>query len=665
MRNALLCTGLLAIAACRGAPVLPIESADLLAFEGNREISVDELIEASADHLREIGGDGPQKTAADDAAYRMEAEYRRRGYAQARVDYTLEDDGRVRFAIDEGPLILLESLEVTGGEPLGADRVRALTESLVGEPGSSPFVRRALDDAVSALAGEARRMGFLDARIRVEGVELDHGRAHARVEIDAGLPHTLTAVELEGDVTPAVSAITNPRLGAPYRGRLLAELQSEIEETLRDAGHPDAAVDVVGAEAADGRVTLRLRIQAGPKVVIRSVRFEGKLGLRPGRLEDLVRVEPGDVYSVSAVRESFGRLYRSGLFQSVSSRLEPATGAERDLVWQLEEIASLELWIEPGWGSYDGPRVRAGLREQNVFDTGWAFRSGATLSDKTQRAAVGFTEPLLFGSDLALDLGLDFTRREEPSFEYSEVAFESGLSRVWTERLSTTLTYRFARSDLLADDLTVAELAGVPDDFDISSLKLSAVRDARDHFLVPTTGHRAEASLEWADAFLGSELNFVRVGASLSWFRPLRPSTVLGFHAGTGLIAPSEDQDEIPLQERFFLGGESTVRSFGESELGPHDAGGEPIGGEGFTLFSAELRQRLPWNLEVATFADTGRLVADHADLLGSDGYRHAFGAGLRYVLPIGALRVDVGWNPNASEDEDDYALHFSIGQAF
>ena len=72
----------------------------------------------------------------------------------------------------------------------------------------------------------------------------------------------------------------------------------------------------------------------------------------------------------------------------------------------------------------------------------------------------------------------------------------------------------------------------------------------------------------------------------------------------------------------------------------------------------------LPAHFELAFFADTGNVVADYADFLHFDGFRHAVGLGLRYELPVGPLRLDLGWNPNPAGDEDDYALHFAIGRA-
>ena len=163
----------------------------------------------------------------------------------------------------------------------------------------------------------------------------------------------------------------------------------------------------------------------------------------------------------------------------------------------------------------------------------------------------------------------------------------------------------------------------------------------------------------------GSEIDFLRGAGSIGLFRELREGTVLASRFAMGAIAPIHDSTEIPLQERYYLGGESSVRSFNESELGPKDAAKEPLGGEAFTLISAELRQSLPRNFELALFGDMGNLQSSYADIFSGEDYRYAIGVGLRYELPVGSLRFDVGWNPNPLPDEDTYAAHFSIGHAF
>jgi outer membrane protein assembly complex protein YaeT len=671
MRRLLLCAALLApLCACNAnKPLVDEKDFPDITIEGNASLGRGELFTAALDHLKDYEDRGLGKAAIDDAAYRIELYYREHGFDNAEVRYELVEEQRplVRFTVTEGPRIILEKLELVGGDELDRGRLRALAQDSTGPPGS-PFVRRSLDQAAEAITAEARALGYASTKVavEVEGPDLAAGTASARLVIDTGPRLILSAVEVLGEGVPEdIAHEVHAEIGEPFGARLVVTVLARIEERLRDAGFADAEAEVGETRIEEGQVVLVVQVKAGDRVRITGVRFEGNETTSPKYLEDLVRMKPGERYSADDVRAAFQRLYSTGLFEVVRHRLEPATGEERELVWELKEIPSLELWMEPGYGSYDEVRVRAGLREHNLLGRGWILRSEGTLSDKTKRAEIGVTDPLFFGTDLLLDTAVEYNYREEPSFTFEEGVLETSLRKRWNQRFSTALAYRFKRSNLLSEDLDLTDPEDVPSDFDISAIKLSGVNDTRDNLLVPKTGTRTELSGEWADAALGSELDFLRGVGSFSIFKQLRQGTVLAARTAGGMIVPLNATLEIPIQERFFLGGETTVRSFDESQLGPKDSNGEPLGGEAYTLFSLELRQSLPKNLGVALFADTGSVVSDYADVFSDGDYRSALGVGLRYELPVGSLRLDFGWNPDPRDDEEDYAIHFSIGQAF
>src|SRR5213079_1585067 len=152
-----------------------------------------------------------------------------------------------------------------------------------------------------------------------------------------------------------------------------------------------------------------------------------------------------------------------------------------------------------------------------------------------------------------------------------------------------------------------------------------------------------------------------------SYFIPLG-KTLLEFGARAGLVRPlkesTSDITAIPIDERFFNGGSTTVRSFGERDLGPHDHRGHPLGGEFYTIFNVEYTFPLYGELQGAVFVDAGNLLPE-ADNPGLGDMRYGIGAGLRYKLPIGPIRLDYGVNPNPREHEDFGAFHFSFGFAF
>src|SRR4029077_15648655 len=138
--------------------------------------------------------------------------------------------------------------------------------------------------------------------------------------------------------------------------------------------------------------------------------------------------------------------------------------------------------------------------------------------------------------------------------------------------------------------------------------------------------------------------------------RWVRQSSI-AFGARAGVIhslttSGSSEATEIPIDERFFNGGATTVRSFGERELGPHDNHGHPVGGEFFTVFNVENTFPILGELQGAVFTDAVKLLPSSEDIVLND-MRYAIGPGLRYKLPVGPIRLDYGVNPDPRPFED------------
>jgi outer membrane protein assembly factor BamA len=209
--------------------------------------------------------------------------------------------------------------------------------------------------------------------------------------------------------------------------------------------------------------------------------------------------------------------------------------------------------------------------------------------------------------------------------------------------------------------------------------------DTRRQLFFPSRGLDATISADAADPALGSEVQYLRLVGTVRWYLPLTGSTVLAVRGESGFAVPTHGEDDIPLGERFFLGGERSVRSFRESRLGPVDDAGEPVGGLGYNLFSVEVRQRLAGNLSGAIFADVGNIspnrsyssVAEEGSPAADRGvtdatrrdflrdFRAGVGVGVRYLFPIGPARFDLAWNPDRREGEDGYVASLSVGIPF
>ncbi|MGA8180398.1 MAG: BamA/TamA family outer membrane protein, partial [Desulfobacterales bacterium] len=372
------------------------------------------------------------------------------------------------------------------------------------------------------------------------------------------------------------------------------------------------------------------------------------------------------------------------IFSKVDFELEKTDDpTKRVLVIKVEEALAKEVFFEPGWGSYEKLRLRVGFQEKNLFGTGRVFRTQATGSIKAQTLSANLSDPFFLNTDIKADLTAFYNHRQEPSFTRRDIGMTFALSRYLTENLLSSAEYMIRTTDITGVDRFEAQSQG---SYNFASLKGQVTYDTRNDIFFPTTGQRLFASAEQADRLLGSGINLTRLTGGARIFFHVAENTVLGTRYTTGLLLPGPGEITLPVSERFFNGGENTVRSFKESELGPQDPSGDPVGGYGFNVFNLELRQRLIGNLIGTLFLDygniapnrtreeQGRLSYNSRSQVISDtfddffkGFRPGVGFGLQYLLPVGPARIDFAFNPDrdSQRDEDFFVFHFSVGTAF
>ena len=211
----------------------------------------------------------------------------------------------------------------------------------------------------------------------------------------------------------------------------------------------------------------------------------------------------------------------------------------------------------------------------------------------------------------------------------------------------------------------------------IGSVSLSAVRSTRDDAFNPKRGTLVGLNGELALPALGSEVGFVKTFLQGFFYRqlPSSPRVVLAAGARLGLGLAEElggDARDLPASERFFAGGDTTVRGFQLDRLGEPDTfdrDGTPIGGRAELILNGEVRLALWKDLGVVGFIDAGNVYAT-VDNLSLGNLRAGTGFGVRYNSPVGPFRFDFGFKLGTLRTygpvkEDRFALHISIGQAF
>ena len=455
--------------------------------------------------------------------------------------------------------------------------------------------------------------------------------------------------------------------GAPYRAVDLRLSGDRVRDAYARAGFPRCTVIVRADFGADrSRVDLRFTVDEGRAQRLGSIAVTGNRRTSRHVILRELPLATGDSLDTEALTKGKNALYDLGLFREVRYVLpEPVPpGGPQDMVLAVRERPTGFVGFGVGYASDERFRGFVEAGEQNLFGTGRSLRWKTKLSEIGNRHDLFYQEPWLLNYHLQGQADLYLESREEPGYKLRREGLALGVNRDLTSRLLLNLRYRyeFVNYANVVPDLT-AEL-GPLESFNIGSLILSLDYDLRDNPISPRRGSFHLGSIEFARPFLGGDASFTKFQLETSWYLPLgsRAEFALGLRGGFTQIVLSAG--DLPLSERFFLGGDRSVRGYGYKGIGPKDNAGNPLGGDMFAQGSLELRFGLIGKLRGVLFFDAGELWADQAGLPAS-GLKTSAGGGLRYETLVGPIRLDWGYKLKREPGESPSRWHLTIGYPF
>ena len=545
-----------------------------------------------------------------------------------------------------------------------------------------PFSEGTLEPDAKRLERFYRTLGFFETRVEPTLRWRDDGaRADLVFAIDEGEPVRLVDRGIE---LPAEVLALHPRehwieelplvVGEVFSLDRYEGAKKELLARLADAGHPLARIE--GGADVDVRTRearLTWRVELGPVVRFGTVRVEGLERTDEALVRREITLLEGDVYSLDALRETRTGIQELRIFRSVIVRPQPEeaqSGPDGDVIWPVEILTSerppRSVRLGIGWGTDDRLRGQLGYAHRNWLGHARHLDARLRFSRLERSFAFGVEQAHFLARRQTLRfesrLGQDLT----PAYDAERLVSGVRVLRNFGTDWSAQAGYEFSWSSIGDANSTTAFLLDDPERrVFLSGLRFGVRRSTVANPLDARQGTRVDLSVAPFLSPLGSDVSFVSTELRARAFQALGP-TVLAGRVLLGSLQPllGSSADEIPLPERFYAGGGSSVRGFSFWRLGPREADGRAVGAASVFEGSLELRFPIRGPVGGVVFADAGQLDLTPwrwkpADLTVS------LGAGLRIGTPLGPIRFDLAFPLNAPEESKTTFFHFSIGQAF
>ncbi len=621
-------------------------------------------------------------TEADDAAYFLRTFYFSRGFRETKVKYTYRRSRppSALFQVDEGPRKLIGSVAFEGESILPPDRLREIFDARVRQATLMPFGRMryvgsAVESGRLAIVAALRQKGYLTAEADVSEPERSIGNiVNLRVRIYQGVRYFVRTATFHGAPVDdeTLRGVLAEYLEQPFQRSQEELMRTRMSGWFRDHGYLDAQVWISTAlDTATGDVAVAFTIDPGRTYTIGAIRIEGAVETMASAILSRFGVRPGSPYSSSLVDEGARRLWFSGAFAEADVQRIPHPDGTVDLLLKIEETRAKRIQFGIGYNQWDLAVGEIHYADRNFYGTLNRLTIDASISQRSYGVATALTNPWIFGSNLEGSVGLSYARRELPAYRAVVYGGTASLVRRFNDQNLTgyRLQYGWKR---VTDAVIFGDEDDQPDpNYTLGSVTFSQTYDTRNNILSPMKGLYLNHEVELASDALGGDVSFGRFSAQFTYYRPLREITTehpfvpfLVFNHRIGLLAPYGSTGEVPVQERFFLGGPDTVRSFQLDGLGPRDSDGDPIGGLGMVLLNLEIQWPVLNNIYLAAFADAGNLWSEVRDIQPTD-LQIGVGPGLRIYTPLGAIRVDYGYNLNRTPGDPIGAWQVGFGFTF
>jgi outer membrane protein insertion porin family len=648
-----------------------------IAFQGNKEYKEDKLNEELGLKKFAVLNLSEVKQSIN----RLKDFYKKNGYYNVSITEKVEErpnnEALLAYVIDEGEKIHITKIEFLGNEVYSDDDLLDLMNT--NEKGFFSFMtnsgvlqRDKLDNDILILQAFYDKNGYLDAKIGEPEIVYDAEKGITiTVTIVEGMRYKVGAIKVEGDIIKPETEIL-VKMSLPKQEYFSREVLIADREILRniyaDEGYAHADISISTPPREENNETYidtTYTVNKNKKVRIERIDIAGNTTTRDKVIRRELKLIEGDYFSGTKIEKSKASLYRLTYLDNPEIKTSDGSSDElMDLEVNVTEKSSGTFEIGGGYSDYDKLFGIIGISKDNIFGKGESVSIDAQVGSRTREYKMSYTEPWLFDKPVSgtatiydWETEYDYYTKDSTGGQMG-IAFLLGIDDYTRGTVSYAYDDAYISTSYSSYSPVLQDILGKNTK---SSVTTGLSRDSRDRLYVTSKGSVNSISMEFAGGPFGGTSYFNRVTASSAWYIPIWWNHVLMIKGSAGIVE-KRSGGKLPIYERFTLGGMDTVRGYDSESISPKDPyTGDAIGGERMWLGNIEYRIPILKEQGVVgvAFFDAGN--AYNEDESWNRRSKRAYGFGMRWLSPMGPLRLEYGFKLDREPGESSGELHFNI----
>lgn len=609
--------------------------------------------------------------------------YREKGYYEVKISYELvpvtNTEVTLVLNIDEGGKMIIKEINFEGNEHFKAKELRGVMETKEKSwlfainwiTGSGKLAKDTLERDTEKLAAYYYNHGYIKAKVSDPKIDIQGKYIYITIPIQEGPQYKVGKVDFQGELLEDKEKLLEKVAIAKEKIYSREAMQGDLtvlSDLYADQGYANAdIVPLVKENDQELNVDVTFDIHKGNKVTFERIDIAGNIKTRDKVIRRELRVYEQELFNATNLKESIKNLRRLEYFEDVNFSTSPGSSPDRmNLKITVKERPTGTFGVGAGYSTQDRLVGMVEVSQNNLFGRGQQLKIQGIIGSISHRYRISFTEPYLF--DRMLSAGFDAFNWERAYDEYTRLSVGGDV------RLSHPLKWKYTRIFWMYryEYVQLKNLAPNPAQTIVQASKLhntsatsfTVRRDSRDSLFAPTKGSDNSVSVEMAG--IGGDVAFMRYIAESGWYIPLKWSMVGVLHGRVGYMQGLPGLGQLPVYEKFYLGGIDTIRGFKYASISPRDPiTNERIGGDKFIQLNHEIRFPLYKKLGLmgTLFFDAGQVYGSGESFFSS--FRTSVGTGIRWFSPMGPLRVEWGYNLNKKQGEKQSVWEFTMGGSF